>query len=506
MPMKGPAKDQAGAGKGNDGPKYHKSCDYCRYRKVKCVVLDGSSTCEHCQSCDVKCIFSLKQKSRKRMLRSAKLAASVQLRKIRSGSSESYDQYSPPSVALASTALDGDMHSSDDHDIVALQILDDRIVDNPTDEKTLFITCRKASFWTMKDVYEKVVMRYTPFVKIGYQLTEVERCCLALGTDLSPLCHKSEATTRYLFDVVNSFNLKESDLTDPGYAAMISIRYAGLPPDPSIFSYPTASLESRSGCAIAMAWNCFLSNTVLPEGAESKEVDDFVRSLDEDTFAHHFCRLSMHLLQLLEIYAQFELGSVPAKDSPQWKPWRAKVLKLESEMLLWPVRLPQHLTVVRDDFVATPEAIILHILHNCVLQELYMFALVGQDLFRQALGLQPVPGLLQFLCGMARSSFTNCSRVDSKWPRLRDCVTKEAEHMITISRQYDFDFSRTALSSYLDYCGKEETDTVVNARKEVGQINWIDFSEQEGATVYWIFRDIRSMALDMMLAEALETT
>lgn len=52
-----------------------KSCDYCRHRKKKCVLLPASARCTDCQHLELPCEFSVRQPSLKRRQISKQIAA-----------------------------------------------------------------------------------------------------------------------------------------------------------------------------------------------------------------------------------------------------------------------------------------------------------------------------------------------------------------------------------------------------------------------------------------------
>lgn len=54
-----------------------KSCDYCRHRKKRCVILPGAARCSDCQHLDIPCEFSPRQPSEKRRVNARQIAARV---------------------------------------------------------------------------------------------------------------------------------------------------------------------------------------------------------------------------------------------------------------------------------------------------------------------------------------------------------------------------------------------------------------------------------------------
>ena len=54
-----------------------KSCNYCRHRKKKCVVIDASTRCSDCEHLDLPCEFSRRLPSLKRRKTSRQVAARV---------------------------------------------------------------------------------------------------------------------------------------------------------------------------------------------------------------------------------------------------------------------------------------------------------------------------------------------------------------------------------------------------------------------------------------------
>jgi hypothetical protein len=224
-------------------PKLHKSCDYCRHRKVKCVIHPGFTTCEHCKMCEVECIFSKKMPSKKRKQRSAKIAASVQYKRpdgstnwlesiYRDGQGSSlypfeslrvdvpHDSENPSSMNSPQGAsrsfqeLVRGHGSGDSPD--SIRSISDSVIDgalSPTNDGSphgslgqLQPLNSRNSCQALKDAYESYIRPFTPFFgRDAYDFDQVgnlTRCCISLASCAYPGSPAPQAPSDVLYELV----------------------------------------------------------------------------------------------------------------------------------------------------------------------------------------------------------------------------------------------------------------------------------------------------------------
>lgn len=474
--------------------KYHKSCDYCRYRKVKCQLVQGESVCAHCARCEIPCVFSRRGKSAKRLVKSAQLAAEVQRRERRRNGEyiEKVSTVSPSST----TEHDGlrclTMNLSVNH---TLSMAIESIV---SDENRLLTLSSFSQIQAEdpavndlhKDLYTAFIQPYTPLISetLLNRLTPVAKLCIVCY-----IAHPSN-WLEVLYEWLqmdgwsDPLNVSAVALLGSKYLlpyGLVSSIFTAYRHGPSLLTFPAVTVD---------AWTSLLTSTP-PELEEIDLPQDLSTLFSESLFCHHFFTLTLILHRYLtfrqEVEQEFSLSS------PQFESWKKSALQLEYDLLLWPVKLPIDLSVVKDELIATDGAIVLHILSNTVLIVLYGHALSNPSSFGKLHCLQPVPGVLQFLTGMAKSSFINGPQVQDKWPNIYQCLSLTANVMLNIHKSFDFEYAKVALSFWKDH----QTDPKLynDVQQALDHHDWSD--DADGAMVYWVYRDCRSMSLNIHLSE-----
>jgi hypothetical protein len=199
------------------------------------------------------------------------------------------------------------------------------------------------------------------------------------------------------------------------------------------------------------------------------------------------------LVSTKEPYSQYSING------HRRRRFKLEILQIESDLLIWPVKLPKDLTVVKDELIAPSGAMLLHMLHNTVLLTLYYHA-IKNPIYGNILSIVAIPGVLQFMGGMAKSTLKFGVQVAHKWPILRQCQVLTAQFMLDLYHVTEFQYCKVALSYWIDDTVSPELFRQV--KQLLGDINYSENSD--GSVVFWLFRDIRSISLDMLLAEARE--
>jgi hypothetical protein len=291
----------------------------------------------------------------------------------------------------------------------------------------------------------------------------------------------SEDTIAMLLTVIVRSKMPEA------LVAQIITHYNGL-------VHPSAN--TSMGAMSAYAWNVFAGNTLLPipHGVQNYVAFPSLSGTDEQMFAYHFFGLSALQYRLNELTEEISSGIMT---SEQWNVVKRKLLKFENDLLLFPVRLPKSLTVVKDAFVASEGAICFHVLHNAMLTYYYCNAIQHKEMARM-ISVAPVPGLLQFLAGMAASSFKCSPELLAKWPILRPFLVMTARYMVDLYKSTEYEFCKISLAFFTD-C---DSDRMLwdEIRQILGNVNWT-LKYEDGAAIYWVFRDIRSMTLGSLIKD-----
>ena len=551
--------------------KYHKSCNYCRYRKVKCEVLEGLTVCEHCKLCDVECVFSRKEKSLKRRLKSAEIAATVQAASeqrqqpskvnpsalVVDGSLPLWGTLEPSHpITIPSLASPTSSYTGTDPGIGTSAIDVDSLTPNGTFASP-FYTVRERSdsirsrdsndvavysdspmslseilgienrgmrggghASTIGEIYLSYVRRFSPFLPTyifdeqpkvqNESINSLARCCINLSSISAPDNMTPDATTQLLYEVLGPLLEKEAEWSPITIASVFLFAIRNKLKDKLILriinrvnSFRASATPLDSGLvlgAVAVdSWNSLINCSYAPTIDPSllQEFDLELRTLDDTTFAYHFLLLSRILYRLLvstkEPYSQYSING------HRRRRFKLEILQIESDLLIWPVKLPKDLTVVKDELIAPSGAMLLHMLHNTVLLTLYYHA-IKNPIYGNILSIVAIPGVLQFMGGMAKSTLKFGVQVAHKWPILRQCQVLTAQFMLDLYHVTEFQYCKVALSYWID-------DTVSpELFRQIKQLlGDIDYSENsDGSVVFWLFRDIRSISLDMLLAEARE--
>lgn len=569
----------------NTQPKYHKSCDYCRYRKVKCQKIENTDTCRHCEACSVPCKYSLKEKSQKRRIKSAKIAASIQDKSPRveqqgesltidsglnsflagitaptppqlqhtqiqsffspesnnqpqqtqhvianspatvSLSPQSFSSTSPPeqsnqyshhrSLSLDDTKYrtpNANANTNTNTDTSNDETIQGNVkgMTNPSSNPKISTSKR-----SVRDIYKQFVQPFTPFLPdslilddIDTDLSQLCKCCISLSALTSADYMTPDATTELLLEVCNNILQQETEWDENTIASVFLLASRSTLPgnvvQRCIKAFSTTIIDNSKiilGAIAADAWTALVENR--PPAVDPKiltNFDFYLQEIDNSTFGYYFLSLSQILLRCLFSFHEIPCTASSPLDqnSREWVNQRYRYLQLESDLLMWPIRLPKHLTVVKDELIAPNEAVILHVLHNTATLALYNHALKNRKTYGHQIAVAPVPGLLQFCAGMAKSTFKCGGHLYHRWPILRQLQVLNAEYMLALYESTEYEFCKRALSWWID----DQVDPPLFKRVKdlLGDTDWAEHSD--GAVVFWVYRDVRSMSIDVLLSDA----
>lgn len=219
--------------------------------------------------------------------------------------------------------------------------------------------------------------------------------------------------------------------------------------------------------------------------------DDFLmtyaQTLDRSTFGHHYLRISHLGLELDRLRLAEEREGVGPDTKLLW-------CRLEYECLFWAVQLPSTLLDLRDEMPARPEAVAIHSLHNLVILGFYATVLDRPDTLGTLLALRPVPGVLHYICSLARSVFICPREMLVHWALFSDIQATTARIIRRLWHQTQFENFRGLLNLWDDALNRFP-DLARDVRKEIGTGPWI-MDQTDGYSVFWTFRDLRSLHLE----------
>ncbi|GJN80870.1 hypothetical protein PLIIFM63780_004400 [Purpureocillium lilacinum] len=245
-----------------------------------------------------------------------------------------------------------------------------------------------------------------------------------------------------------------------------------------------------SGALITHIWRQLAGYSHPPLRLQSDILQSYAESLSPTTPAHHFIRLSQLAVELGQRRMAMSLEGIQPDTSLAWA-------KLEYDFLLWQVRLPTTLLDGRDDLPATPQSVLMHCLSSMLLLSFYSDVLEHADTLGVQMALRPVPGVLLFLCALARSTFICPRNLLDRWALLLHMQAATVRIMLRLWRQTGFENCR-ALCNLWEDSHNLFPDLKQQVREEIGTGPWT-IEEIDGYSVFWTFRDLRTLAAKFII-------
>lgn len=247
-----------------------------------------------------------------------------------------------------------------------------------------------------------------------------------------------------------------------------------------------------AGALITHSWQRLISPLydnlqILPD-----VINTCMARLDETSFTYHFFRMSRLLVDFDSLRGSW------AAEPPDAEETKLAWVRLEYECLTWPIKLPPSLLDLRDEIPATPEAVVLHCLQNLMFLSFYAYVFERRDSLGNMLLLRPVPGAMHFLCSLARSTFVCPQHVIDRWSWIAHSQAGVVRVMLRLWQISKFENCNAILNLWDDRGRFPEL--VASMRDETGYGSWAP-ELSDGYTVYWTFRDLRSMSLEFWLEQ-----
>lgn len=213
----------------------------------------------------------------------------------------------------------------------------------------------------------------------------------------------------------------------------------------------------------------------------------YAQSLDLSSFGHHYLRISNLGLSLDRLRLAEEREGLGPDAKLSW-------CRLEYECLFWAVQLPSYLLDLRDEIPARPKAVAIHSLHNLVILSFYATVLDRPDTLGTLLALRPVPGVLHYICSLARSVFICPPEMLVHWALFSDIQATTARIILRLWHQTQFENFRGLLNLWDDALNRFP-ELAQQVRDEIGPGPWT-IDQTDGYSVFWTFRDLRSLHLE----------
>lgn len=219
---------------------------------------------------------------------------------------------------------------------------------------------------------------------------------------------------------------------------------------------------------------------------------DYGASLDQDTFAPHYLKLTHLAASLLGLR---DTTTTPQEDETLPRDVTQAWAKLEYSCLLNVAQMPSEFLDVRDEMPATPAAVITHMLQSVIYLRLYSYILVENPAIGRALGLRPVPGVLYFICAITRSIFVCQRQIVEHWSQLSQLQATAARILLGFWELTKFENCRALLNLWDPEPGQFEL-LKHTVRERIGPGPWT-IELIDGYSVFWTFRDLRSLNLEV---------
>ncbi|KAJ9644903.1 uncharacterized protein PV06_08806 [Exophiala oligosperma] len=483
-----------------------KSCQYCQHRKKKCVLPQPSasdSRCFACQHLDIRCEIGFRKPSFKRRLKSHEVSSRV------------YTQYSArssatllrPTGSLREAAVvhvnNGDCQlprvraDSGSLDAAKMIMTTDETESGNLDQMTTaekyqtIVSCEfpflpREALLSMEEAKIPEALSYC--VDLAAQLSLQNRCA---GLSESQVQKLSILVNQQDLDLIQAAGLM---LLLPRVNLTSSIIEKAFTPFAAIENIHNIPLPVSVGALTAQAWICLVGHTLQssPPNLPPSMLLDYAASLDHDTFAPHYLRLTYLAASFLELR---NTTTIPQDGEPVAREVAQEWARLEYSCLLNVAQMPSEFLDVRDDMPATPAAVITHMLQSLIYLRLYGYALIENPAVGREIGLRPVPGVLYFICAISRSIFVCQQQIVEHWSQLAQLQATAAETLLRFWELTNFENCRALLNLWDPLPGQFEflKQTI---RERIGPGPWT-IELIDGYSVFWTFRDLRSLSLEV---------
>lgn len=492
--------------------KLLKACNFCRKRKIKCKVL-SNNICENCKEHNRECIFDHKAIARENKVKKP-TSITINLKDTIANKPKNLSSYTGTFLdQIDSNAMEEFNKTINSPEYYKNSESDPLMW--TSDVKLDTASMSQPTLQNNNDVFQIYVENiepYTPFLShdiFNEELDAFSISCIQVAAVSSTNSLMPQPSISYLLEILHTHFTKpiEWDPIKLGCFFLLPLRIRV--PKPLIIESVQAFNHFFNDSPLALSpnliagglcvdgWLALFSNTELITDnsviSMSAKIFDLV---DVNSYNYQFLSVSVFLYQFIWLTND---------TSYSFDDKRAQMLQFEFDMLLTPAKLSKNLIVVRDTLLSTPEAFLLHILHNMLMINYY--TLMVEDKYLGSMtSISAVPGLYHFISGMAISNFRVTVELVNRWSIIADCQILTAKLLLRLYNEMEFETFRFSLQFYtsrkntnFDPEEYKMVDDHVNKFLESSQLKRDD--DFDGAVVFWVFRDVRSMSLQLYINE-----
>lgn len=393
--------------------KQFRACDFCRYRKKKCVTSTSETrNCCNCEYLGIACIRSNRRMSLKRHRKSKLIAEKVLSTIAYTTSAQSANE------DLSSLALE------QDNARVTADNTTTSIYTTPINHPIGFDVSQQGAVV----IYNCHVRQFTPFLDPHYagdcpDINVFINIAAQLGsrnrhTATTLNSHLTNKATHLLSNNPISFETAVGALLILGRIKLdiklvekvfLRIKNA-IEFSPSM----TAIIDPvLVGSYVSSLWYQFLNIVSMPLADLTEYCDkfsSFSTNLNSTDFINQYMIITKLLLRSQVLMKSNFLSLSSDEQDKKKYDW----LTLEYDFLLWSLGLPPNLIDLRDEMPGLPPSRIIHVLFNTVYIEFYLYILRNKDL-QEIFHLKPVPAVLHFIRALADSVFKCAVEVVDTW-------------------------------------------------------------------------------------------
>lgn len=518
--------------------KLLKACAFCRKRKLKCSINGDSQKCENCVARGVQCVFDHKKirlRSRKSKWNGSdgeNLPRSDQLDPGRRNSTGEVSRSSVRSPKSYQFSPIGENYNSHilpfigGHEPFALKSPEPHLSESPTlrlgslvlqgvSPGTTESLVRLEQLMPVQKLYRTNIEPYTPFVnkEASWELLDrFSKLCVNIASVSSPVNKIPVSTNDLLLELLHDFFKDDNPWDEVSLSCFFllplrtSIADTFVQKNLQRFNELFKEQNNLStnliiGACTVDAYYSLLNGswTLTTNPRALVKLGNYLDSLNENSFTYHFLSVAYLLYKFVSLISSTKLP---------YDNLRLQMLQLEYDMLLWPAKLTQELSVLEDDLLATPEAFLLHVLHNTLLTEFYYNAVKNRDTFGRMNSIFAVPGLYRFIAGMAKSNFKVQHGLVGRWSIIGGCQLHNAKRLLDLYEIMEYELFIPSLNYYKKVSNIYDLEFQDKVYSQVQQMikNEGYYNEQpddsDGPSIFWGFRDIRSMSLQTYIDEA----
>lgn len=482
----------------NNGKRF-KACDFCRYRKKKCVSSSPShsSKCDNCQHLGVACLRSNRRMSLKRYQTSKSIAEKVLATVTYVCPTATDDHVSSISPDHASTPATFPGRVSPVQHTVVVKQQDDiltvlRFDLTPSGAVSIYNDVVKPFTPFLDPHYSGESSDINVFINIAAQLGSANNVNVRELTNLANKLLLLSGTIEYDTAVGALLVLGRIPLNSAEVGRVLLTIKVAIDASSSS-ALPDSILV---GSYISSLWHQFLGIVSIPLCGMADcyhKLHLFSASQSTTEFISQYMIITKLLVRSQILINQRRRDhSVPLSAS-SLRDW----LSLEYDFLLWSLNVPPNLIDLRDEMPGLAPSRIIHVLFNTVYMDFYLFILRNKVL-QPSLHLKPVPAVLHFIRALGDSVFKCSVEVVDGWYLLSACKAHVAELMLALLEISESDNCRAVLDKWDDFYG-EFPELYNKVQKAIGKKPWI-VEKMDGYSVFWTFRDIRALHIEYVLS------